>query len=223
MALPAGPILALELSSAASSLALGLLRPDSASPPLLGERSFTGERGRSVIVEVAALLAAAGIRRRELGGILVGTGPGSYTGLRIACTAGRVLAAFLDIPVAGLCSFQALALHAPAGAEVHVLLDAYRQEVYHAAYRRAGSGVEVLTPPRVLPRRGAPAVPPGALLLGDPELAGVPVQVLEPHCRPRAADLLALARNLPGLWQEPPPVPLYLRAAAFRRRPPADA
>lgn len=206
-------VLALELSGPVSTVALA--RGDAVT-----EREFPGERGRSLLAEVDALLHTAGAHPRDLDGIVAGTGPGSYTGLRIACTAARALSMALGIPAGGLSSFQAAALLAPPGAEVHLLLDAYRGEVYHAAYARAGAVAEALVPPRILTREAARAVvPAGALLLGDPALCANAVRSLAPRLCPRAIQLLELARTL-GALESPSclaelgaPAPLYLRSA----------
>lgn len=206
-------LLALELSSPVSSVALG-------APDGVRERCFGGERGRALLLEIDALLAGCGRARTELSGVLAGTGPGSYTGLRIACAAARTLGYALRVPVGGVCSFRAAALLAPEGAEVHVLQDAYREEVYHACYRRTGGPpqeqVRELVAPRVLSRAAAAeAVPPGAFLLGDPRLCAHPVQALG-DLAPRAHQLLQLCG---GVVPPAPATPLYLRAALPKPKP----
>ncbi|RMH01152.1 MAG: tRNA (adenosine(37)-N6)-threonylcarbamoyltransferase complex dimerization subunit type 1 TsaB [Planctomycetota bacterium] len=202
-----GPLLALELSGPRSSIALAL--PGAA----IVERGFGGERGRRLLAEVAALAEETGTKPVDLAGVLVGVGPGSYTGLRIACAAARTLAAALGIPVGGLCSFAAAALAAPLGAEVDLLLDAYRGEVYHARYRRDEEPIEVVAP-RVLARTEAAAAIAGDRLIGDPALLGGNaggVAVVAPEVAPTARQLLLLGGSRPDRWL--PPEPLYLRAA----------
>ena len=93
-------LLGLELSPDPCSLAL--LREDGQ----LATRQFGGERGRALLHEIDGLMREAGTERAELRGIVVGIGPGSYTGLRIACTAARSLAYALEIPVGGISSFH---------------------------------------------------------------------------------------------------------------------
>ncbi len=208
--MPSRPLLALELSSGASTVALGL-----ADGRVL-QRGFGGERGRALLAEVDALSREAGIAPADLAAVVVGTGPGSYTGLRIACAGARTLAYALSIPCGGLCSFEAAALAAPDGRELHVLLDAYRREVYHACYRRRGEELETLQAPRVLPRAEAgAALPEGALLLGDPELLGAArpnLERLAGAVEPSARQLLQLAEQR-GLDRWQAAEPLYLRAA----------
>lgn len=214
-------ILALELSSDPSWVALQVDAGGGAGAPV-HERSFAGERGRFLLPEVDALLTGAGLEPRDVGCVLVGTGPGSYTGLRIACSAARALAFALGIRAYGLPSFAAAALAAGPGQEVDLLADAYRGEVYHARYRRTASGVEELRAPRVLSREDArSAVPDGGLLIGEPGLCAGRPRVLAESIRPRASDLIRLLHGITrsdprGELPLPPPVPLYLRAAARR-------
>ena len=206
------PLLALELSSEVSSLAVSV-------PAGFRERTFEGARGRVLLSEIDALLLDADLDKADLRGIVVGTGPGSYTGLRIACAAARTLSFALGVPAAGCCSFAAAAMEAPVGSRVHVLLDAYRGEVYHAVYERRENGVAECTAPRVLDQEDArQIVPEGSLLLGDASLCATSVQVLSPALRPRAMQLLELARAAGAAHALSEPRPLYLRAAAIRRR-----
>ncbi|MFQ5748810.1 MAG: tRNA (adenosine(37)-N6)-threonylcarbamoyltransferase complex dimerization subunit type 1 TsaB [Planctomycetota bacterium] len=212
-------ILGLDLSGDPSRIALG-------TSGGIEEAAFQGERGRQLFPCLDSLLASAGLSRAELTGIVTGTGPGSYTGLRIACTAARTLSLALGIPAIGISTFEAAALAAPEDSQVHVLLDAHRREIYHAVYRRGCEDVEVVVAPRVLPRdEGSRAVPPGSLLIGDPGLCAAEVDVLAARIAPPALSLLRLAGKRFGsprdsAWSaRPAPNPLYLRAAALRRGP----
>ena len=76
----------------------------------LGERTT---RPQSLLADVDELLVAAGVVPGDLTGIVVGTGPGSFTGTRIGLAVARGLALSLDLPVAGVSTLAALA----AGAE----------------------------------------------------------------------------------------------------------
>ena len=90
----------------------------------LGERTT---RPQSLLADVDALLAAAGVVPADLTGIVVGTGPGSFTGTRIGLAVARGLALSLDVPVAGVSTLAALA----AGTEgAFPVVDARRGEVF---------------------------------------------------------------------------------------------
>ena len=103
---------------------------DVATSALLEEGNLLGERtGRaaSLLEDVDALLRAADAEPNELRRIVVGTGPGSFTGLRMGLAASRALALALDVPVAGVSTLDALAASAPGALPV---IDARRREVF---------------------------------------------------------------------------------------------
>jgi tRNA threonylcarbamoyladenosine biosynthesis protein TsaB len=82
-----------------------------------------------------ALLREAGVKIAQMDGIAFGKGPGSFTGVRIACGAAQGLALGANIPVAGICTLEALA-EASGKSRVIAALDARMGEVYHAVYEK---------------------------------------------------------------------------------------
>ena len=91
---------------------------------LVGERASRAVR---ILEDVDSLLAEAALEREAIDGIVVGTGPGSYTGLRMGLVTARALAIALDAPVAGVSTLAALAAGVPGA---HPLIDGRRSEVF---------------------------------------------------------------------------------------------
>jgi tRNA threonylcarbamoyladenosine biosynthesis protein TsaB len=103
---------------------------DVATSALLEDGDVLAERtGRParLLEDVDALLAEHDAEPRELKRIVVGTGPGSFTGLRMGLAASRALALALDVEVAGVSTLDALAAGAPGALPV---IDARRREVF---------------------------------------------------------------------------------------------
>lgn len=167
---------------------------------------------------VAAALAQAGTDRRELSRIVVGVGPGPFTGLRIGLVTAKALGAALGIPVDGVCSLDIVAAGVKADERFVVVTDARRREVYRAGYAPSGAdgrviridGPEVVRPAEVATER--PAAGPGGRLYPD----FFPNRI-DPEY-PSAATLAAA--YVAGLVEIVPPEPMYLRRPDAR--PPGE-
>jgi len=118
---------------------------------VLGERS---SRAAAVLADADRLLREAGLSAADLDLLVVGTGPGSFTGIRVGLAAARGLALALGVPVAGVSTLDALAAGAPTNALP--VLDAQRREVFTL---REGAAVAV--------RPAELDLEPGVLLVGD--------------------------------------------------------
>lgn len=102
---------------------------------------------------VDAVLAEAGWRLADIEGIAFGAGPGSFTGVRIACGVAQGLALGLDCPVIPVSTLAAIAQSSRVqqGAKrVLVCADARMDQVYSAAYRLKGAQWEEVSAPAVL-------------------------------------------------------------------------
>jgi tRNA threonylcarbamoyladenosine biosynthesis protein TsaB len=167
---------------------------------VLGERASVPIR---VLEDVDALLRDAGLEPRELDGIVVGTGPGSFTGVRLGLGAVRGLAFALDVPVAGVSTLEALAAGAPDTVPV---IDAKRREVFVEQ-----DGAVVALPATAFEAPGRVCVGDGALRYREHlEATGaiVPLDDDERHV-PRARFHAALAGEFgPAERIEP----VYVRA-----------
>jgi tRNA threonylcarbamoyladenosine biosynthesis protein TsaB len=123
---------------------------------------------------VDAVLADAGWSLRSLDGIAFGAGPGSFTGVRIACGVAQGLGLGADLPLMPVSTLQALAqaawrVHAATHVATQVVacLDARMHEVYIAAYaREQGRWNEVLAPAVLPPGEIAPSFGGRAAWLG---------------------------------------------------------
>ena len=170
---------------------------------VLGER--TGVPGR-LLEDVDDLLRGADADPKEIGRIVVGTGPGSFTSLRMGLAASRTLALALEAMVAGVSTFDALAAGAPAALPV---IDARRREVFTLV-----DGKPVAAPPDQLSNtvlQGRVCVGDGAVRYREVlEAAGaeVPPDDSDLHV-PRAAVHARLAESFgPAELVEP----IYVRA-----------
>lgn len=157
---------------------------------------------------IEAVLAAAARPLSEVEAIVVGVGPGPYTGLRVGLVTAQTLGHVLGVAVHGVCTLDALALDAVAldpglHGDFVVATDARRKEVYWACYRADGDRID------------GPGVSTAANLGWDGPTVGLGAQLYpeslpdgrEP-VHPRAA---ALARHRALGRPLLPPVPLYLR------------
>jgi tRNA threonylcarbamoyl adenosine modification protein YeaZ len=153
---------------------------------------------------VLCALADAGRSVNDLGAVVVGCGPGPFTGLRVGMASAAAYGHALGIPVHGVCSLDAIGIETAAtSGEVLVVTDARRREVYWARYR---DGVRIDGP-----AVGAPAdVPAGAdAVAGSPEHAALFDLPRLPPVYPTAAGLVRAVAD----WTTAPTplVPLYLR------------
>ena len=99
---------------------------------------------------IATMLTRHHLTLAQLDGFVIGLGPGSFTGLRIGLSTIKGLAYAIEKPVVGVSSLAALAMEAPAGAEVFSLAVVKRGELYVGHHRRTERGVEQLTAERSL-------------------------------------------------------------------------
>jgi len=210
---PDQPLLAIETSSEACSVALSL-----GSRMLERHQHAPLRHAELLLPAVQSLLAEAGMRLSDLGAIVFGRGPGSFTSLRIGIGVVQGLAWGAELPVVPVSSLEAAAQAAlqairsrpGAGAQtatrpdaILVALDARMGEVFHCSYAVGENGeLRALGPEQV----SAPAEvnAPEAATLGAgngfaryPELGrlGESLQHLEEEILPTAAASIVLARQ----------------------------
>ncbi len=137
-------VLALDTSSNVAGVAMFEFRGDG-DVALLASRQHVvaGTQTRMLLELVEQVLTEVGGRPSDLGAVVVGTGPGTFTGVRIGVASARAAALALDLPVVGVSSLSALAAAAVdrgLAESVNVivpLVDARRGQVFAEVYRRA--------------------------------------------------------------------------------------
>lgn len=228
-------LLAIETSSSIGSIALR-------SGNDVAERSIPTPREQSdlVLPHIDELLAGAGLRLKELDALVLGRGPGSFTGLRIAAAVVQGLGFAADLPVVSISSLEALAQRAWREfgiGDALLCVDARMREVYVARYTVQGArarlvGDERLVSPEqvtVLEGGGEGVVGAGWAAVGDgwekyrdllaPALEGASRVV--PDLLPSARDLLAGAEEefAAGRVLRPEEaLPVYLRDESAWRK-----
>jgi tRNA threonylcarbamoyladenosine biosynthesis protein TsaB len=216
-------VLAIDTSTSEGSAALAR------EGRVLGERRFRTREGHSaaLLPEIDALVAEAGATPADLTAVVIAAGPGSFTGLRVAAATAKGLVHARGLELYAYSTLLAVAGATDSPAPVCALLDARRDEVFHALYR-IGEGVEVLAPPSVATiDEVVRASPEGAVFTGPGAIrhAGRIARergegALAAPRRSTAAVLLELARDLPGDGRVADPPgwePEYLRASGAER------
>lgn len=211
-------VLALDTSTESLSLALFL------DGEVLAREAHAGQKHSELTLPMLdVLLVEAGVSLRSLDGLAFGQGPGSFTGIRIACGIAQGLAFGADLPVLGIPTLLALAAQSE---HTHVIasLDARMSEVYLAAYQRLGDDWSEIHAPGLFKALAVPSiagadwhgigsgfkVADGALRR---QYAAQVSQVLEdrnPHAREIAqlgAQRFALGQGV-AAWEA---APLYIR------------
>jgi tRNA threonylcarbamoyl adenosine modification protein YeaZ len=194
----------LALDTATPAVTAGVVRRNGSRVDVLAERVTVGARAHAeqLTPNVLAALADAGVTFADLDAIVVGCGPGPFTGLRVGMATAAAYGHALDVPVYGVCSLDAIGVGTDG--DVLVVTDARRREVYWAHYH---DGVRVQGPavdaPADVPVRNAAAVagsPEHAALFDLPRLDAI---------QPAPVGLVRAVSD----WSPatPPLVPLYLR------------
>lgn len=220
------PLLCIETSTTTGTVAAG-----NGSTAVEVRLALPIRHAEALLPAIDYALRTAGIARRDLAGIIVGGGPGSFTGLRIAAATGKALAHALEVPLFAASGLLAqAAILADARSPVCALFDARRGEVYAACYAFDESGrPSALLEPAVgdalefverLRDHDPLYVGEGAtrnaarLAQAGARLAGVR------DASPSASALLSLVAAAPETYRVAEPAswqPLYVRASSAER------
>lgn len=151
-----------------TSAAVAVCVTDAQASEPLARRSVFAPRGHAELLTplLHEALAEAGVERRDVTAVVVGTGPGPFTGLRVGLVTARMLAAAWGVPVWGVGSLDAIGA---AWRDVLAVGDARRREVYWARYADGLllEGPHVAAPANVAPGPNEAVVGRGALLYPD--------------------------------------------------------
>ena len=118
-----------------------------------------GQRHSELLLPmIDELLGRHGLKAAQLDGIAYGAGPGSFTGLRIACGVTQGIALAGHIPVVGIETLLAMA-ECTQAERVVCCVDARMHEIYHAAYEKANDAWRPVAGPSVCAPAAAPLLP----------------------------------------------------------------
>jgi tRNA threonylcarbamoyladenosine biosynthesis protein TsaB len=200
-------LLILETSHKVGVVALAL------GDTIVGERTLDESRrhARDLAPAIHELLQAQGWRARELDGVIVSRGPGSYTGLRVGIMSAKTLVYATGCPLIALDTFDAIAASAtPQAANLDVIGDAQQNHVY---IQRFGTHPEpLLIVPLEMWLESA--------LASNVAVTGLHVLPKDAwYAKPASLLKLALGRLAKGERDDPYAVePLYLRPSSAEEK-----
>jgi tRNA threonylcarbamoyladenosine biosynthesis protein TsaB len=207
-------ILALEFSSSQRSVAIARDRV------VLAEAVETGGRNTAAFGMIEKVLAAAKIRREQIGALCIGLGPGSYTGVRSAISIAQGWQLAREIKLLGVGSVSAIAAQAQAEkifGRVDVVIDAQRGEFYLAAFEISADGWREISPLKISPQSEIKRRADANEILAGPE-----AEKWFANGRtifPRAAVLAKLAAGRSDFVAGEKLEPVYLRETDFVKSP----
>jgi tRNA threonylcarbamoyladenosine biosynthesis protein TsaB len=187
--------LAIDTSSSVGSIALGNAHV------VVQSIEFKGPQRHSASLFPA--LSRLGIPRLKLRRIIVGLGPGSFSGIRVSLAAAQGIALVQGVPVVGICSAYSVALQHQKVTRLGVFADAKRREAFCTVFRQGDLEKDTyLIPMTDLAEHASKFT----LAVSAEPLSGIPVRTY-----PRAQDLLTLPDSLSGWVTQQPLEPIYLR------------
>ena len=185
-----------------------------------GARQIMAERGhaQALVPLLADLVGEAGIGFGGIDRIAVTTGPGSFTGIRVALAAAHGLALALKVPIVGITVFEAIAAAAVAARGIStsrlvVAVESRRAECFVQLFDKSGQpfgAAAMLAPPDLAAWAGTEPLS----LAGDAATRIAPYFPAETPILPlRQVDAVILARLAAARQPGDPPAPFYFRAA----------
>ncbi|WP_227814870.1 tRNA (adenosine(37)-N6)-threonylcarbamoyltransferase complex dimerization subunit type 1 TsaB [Nitrogeniibacter aestuarii] len=175
----------------------------------------------TLIPTIMRLLADMDVSLAALDGIVLGAGPGAFTGLRLGCSVAQGFSLSANLPILPVCSLEAIALD-QARPRVLVVTDARMGETYHAAYICDGESVATSVAPACVPPESVALPDSGTWWVAGSALGAYPdrlslesarVDGVDANALPQASALvrLAMARGLSQAVDAVHAAPLYVR------------
>ncbi len=149
----------LALDTATPAVTAGVVRRDGGVVELLTQRVTVGARAHaeSLTPNALAALEDAGLTVGDVDAVVVGCGPGPFTGLRVGMATAAAFGHALGVPVHGVCSLDAIGVGTTG--DVLVVTDARRREVYWARFRDGvRTGGPAVNSPADVPCDGATVI-----------------------------------------------------------------
>jgi tRNA threonylcarbamoyl adenosine modification protein YeaZ len=213
-------ILALEFSSPQRSVAVVHGGGD-AGPRCLGEAIETGGRSTNALGLVEEALRQAQLDRAQIECLVIGLGPGSYNGIRLAIALAQGWQLARPVKLLGISTAECPAAQAQAEGifgRVHVVIDAQRGEFYLASYDLSSEARHEIEPLHLASLQEVQArQQAGGILIGPEATKWFPASRV---LYPRAATLGRLARGRTDFVAGEEMKPIYLRETQFVKAPP---
>lgn len=222
----------LGLDTSTLTLSVALLRREQGGFSVIEDVAVGPPRKQSEILPgaIGELTARHGLKIKDLGGIVVGIGPGSFTGLRIGLSSAKALSYAHQIPLVGVSSLRAASTEGPPDKTLFVIAVARVDDLYLGRYKSSGerlSDEEALSPTELKARLDAE---PDAIVIGPaaaeygPKLVAFglhPDRILVKGAVPNASALVRLA-DWPAVYNEQTTFslePHYIRTSGAEMNP----
>jgi tRNA threonylcarbamoyladenosine biosynthesis protein TsaB len=193
----------------------------------------TRRHARDLAATVQQILDVETLKPADLSGVMVGLGPGSYTGLRVGLMSAKAFAYATGCKLIAVDTFAAIAVQAPAEAGcLWVIADALQNQIYLQRFARSSDG-KLFPADELLIGRvdewlnwaapGTWMTGPGVKVYADRIPEGCPC-VPEPDREPRVESLFAVGQHIQPLTREQlfALEPLYLRGSSAEEKAKAE-
>jgi tRNA threonylcarbamoyladenosine biosynthesis protein TsaB len=193
----------------------------------------TRRHARDLAATVEQILQAESLEPADLTGVMLGRGPGSYTGLRVCLMSAKALAYVTACKLIAVDTFAAIAAQAPAEADdLWAIADALQNQIYLQRFRRSDDGGWLSRDKLQIERiedwlnwaaPGSWITGPGVKVYENRIPLNFP-RVPEPDREPRVESVFAIGQTMPSLTREEMFAlePLYLRGSSAEEKARAE-